>query len=98
MHIETRGGVLALSGPLTVSTLDAAAEARLCAAVTDQAVDMIDLAEVTRADSACVALLLAACRAKHAAGQRLRLQRLPEDVLMLAELYEVGAWIGEQTA
>ena len=87
MNSETRDGTLYLSGDITVKTVTAAAFVgfgRQC-----RLKDIRDLAEVGRADSACVSLLLTALRANGS----LEIRNLPQSVQALAELYEIREWV-----
>ena len=96
MNTERQGETLFLREAVTVSTVTAAQYRFFCDSVADQAVDTLDLSAVSRADSACVALLLAAVRIKKQQQQPLRFVHMPVDLRMLTSLYEVDPWI--QTA
>ena len=95
MNVECNGGVVALQAAVTMATVDAAQYRHFCQAVADSAVHTLDLAAVSRADSACAALLLAAMRIKKAQQQTLKLAHMPADLRMLTALYEIDPWITE---
>ncbi|MCF7529954.1 STAS domain-containing protein [Neisseria lisongii] len=89
MHSEIREGTLFISGDVTVKTLTAAVFARFEQQCRLKTCQSLDLSGVTRADSACVSLLLTARRlSKHP----LRLQHLPESVQALGGLYDINDW------
>lgn len=95
MNVECNGGVVALQAAVTMATVDAAQYRRFCQEMADSTVHTLDLAAVSRADSACVALLLAAMRIKQAQQQTLKLAHMPADLRMLTALYEIDPWITE---
>ncbi|WP_255991694.1 STAS domain-containing protein [Chitinolyticbacter albus] len=78
---------LALTGELTLAT----AAQRLGELAFAGDALTLDLAGVTRVDSAAVALLLAWQRQAHAAGTRLTIAGAPAALLQLAKLYAVDA-------
>lgn len=80
---------LNLSGEISVKTLGKAEYQGFIQAVKLPAIEVLDLAGVSRADSACVALLLAAYKQK----PQIQWQNVPDSVQSLAELYEMGEWI-----
>lgn len=61
--------------------------------VGQTAVKEIDLSQVKRADSAALALLLAAQRRADRAGQPLHVTGAPVNLGVLAQLYGVSDWI-----
>ena len=89
MNSETRDGTLYLSGDITVKTVTAAAFAGFWRQCRLKDIRILDLAEVGRADSACVSLLLTALRANGS----LEIRNLPQSVQALAELYEIREWV-----
>lgn len=89
MNSETRDGTLYLSGDITVKTVTAAAFAGFERQCRLKDIRILDLAEVGRADSACVSLLLTALRANGS----LEIRNLPQSVQALAELYEIREWV-----
>lgn len=81
-------GGYTLAGPLVFATVTALlAEGE--AAFAGQGAIVIDLAGVTRADSAGLALLLEWSLAARAAGREIRYRNLPEEIIALATLSEV---------
>lgn len=89
MNSETCDGTLYLSGDITVKTVTAAAFAGFGRQCRLKDIRILDLAEVGRADSACVSLLLTALRANGS----LEIRNLPQSVQALAELYEIREWV-----
>ena len=87
MDSEIRGGVLYLSGDITVKTVDEAALRRL-RRLLGQKPAKADLSAVGRADSACLCLLLEILR-----GSGGQLRGIPAAVRDLADLYEVREWM-----
>lgn len=92
MNISETQGTVSLSGDVTAAALNQEHCRRLYAAVA-AGVHTVDLHAVARADSACVALLLALRRRR----PQLRFAGLPEDVRKLSALYETDAWIAEES-
>ena len=87
MDSEIRGGVLCLSGDITVKTVDEAALRRLRRLLGQKPAEA-DLSAVGRADSACRCLLLEILR-----GSGGQLRGIPAAVRDLADLYEVREWM-----
>lgn len=85
MNIEQKDKTLFIGGEITVGTLNADGYRRFQTACR-AGIDTLDFAAVTRADSACVSLLLAALRAgiPHSAWRN-----VPPSVTALAQLYEI---------
>lgn len=90
METEVRKNVLLLSGEVTVKTVTAAAYRQFRQAYGQAQVDSLDLSGITRADSACLSLLLATVRQKKT---RPAVRGVPASVASLAELYEIEEWI-----
>ena len=90
MNTEIRNGVVYLSGDITVKTVNAAAYAQFEQQCRADEVNALDLAGVSRADSACVSLLLTALRLKPAG---VAFQGVPASVAALADLYEIKDWV-----
>ncbi|MDO4641925.1 MAG: STAS domain-containing protein [Neisseria sp.] len=90
MKTEIRESVLLLSGEVRVTTVTNAAYRQFRQACENPQVNTIDLSGVTRADSACLSLLLAAVRRKE--GQP-AIRSIPPSVAALAELYDIQEWI-----
>lgn len=80
---------LAPQGELTMRSAAAVLEEGRRLARTGALV--VDLAEVTAADSAALALLLDWLRTARGAGQLLTLRNLPAGLLSLAALYDIEA-------
>lgn len=83
------GDKLRVDGLLTVETTHSSYDSL----VSQGAVKEIDLSQVQRADSAALALLLAAQRRAERAGQPLRVTGAPSNLSVLAQLYGVDDWI-----
>lgn len=92
MHAEIRQHTLYLSKAITMSTVNAKNHAQFCQLVS-QPIDTIDLSNVSEADSACLALLIAALREKQQQKQPLHFSGMPKGLSMLADLYEVSTWV-----
>lgn len=80
---------LSIDGLLTVETTHTSYDLL----ATNGAVKEIDLSQVQRADSAALALLLAAQRRAGQTGQPLRVTGAPSNLAVLAQLYGVSDWI-----
>lgn len=87
--IQAEGVRLSLSGPLTVATVAAVAEAGREQVATGDRV--VDLSGVTHVDSAALALLLSWLRAARAAGRQLSIDQAPAALVSLASLYDVDS-------
>lgn len=87
--IQAEGARLSLSGPLTIATVAAVAEAG-CEQVAG-ADRVIDLSGVTQVDSAALALLLSWMRAAKGAGRQLSIDHAPSALVSLASLYDVDS-------
>lgn len=90
MQMTLDNGRLRLDGEVTVQTLDQAALRRFSAYCRQGGWQVLDLGGVSRADSACLSLLLTA---KRLFSGSLNIEGLPESVQALAELYEIESWI-----
>ncbi|MDO5059595.1 MAG: STAS domain-containing protein [Neisseria sp.] len=88
MNSELKNGTLYLSGDITVKTLNERNAAQ-CRALLGESVHTVDLGGVTRADSACLSLILSLKRQQG----RLKTANLPAAVPALAELYEIREWL-----
>jgi phospholipid transport system transporter-binding protein len=87
--IRREGRRMLLSGPVTLSNV-----ARLLEEGRQhiaEAVETVDLAEVSEMDSALLALLLAWLREAKARGRSLKFANLPEALRTIARLYGVDA-------
>lgn len=89
MHSEIRNQTLFLSGDITVKTVTPPLFRQFEQQCRLKDTAALDLSGVSRADSACVSLLLAALRQ----NSGIRLQNLPESVTKLADLYEIDEWV-----
>lgn len=87
MICELKENMLHLSGEITVKTVNLAMLKQL--EKNCQNVQKIDFSGVTRADSACLSLLLHCLRQKNAPA----IEALPASIQVLADLYEVHEWI-----
>ena len=86
--IEISGERLKVSGPMVIAT---AAELRDAGeAALGNGASLVDLAEVTEADSSAVAVLLAWTRIATERGQGLAIVGVPPGVRSLAALYGVA--------
>jgi phospholipid transport system transporter-binding protein len=86
--IEVAGDRLQVSGPMVIASaaaLKAAGESALSAGAK-----VIDLANVTDADSAAVAVLLAWVRTAQERSQAIAIVHSPESIRSLATLYGVA--------
>lgn len=90
MKSEVRNGILHISGDVTVKTVTSAAYAQFEQQCRLKEIEAIDLSGVSRADSACISLLLTALRLK---PNSISLRGIPDSVNALSELYEIKEWI-----
>lgn len=91
MQIQVQDNCLRVQGAVTVQTLTAANHKQFIQQCQQPQIDTLDLSGVVRADSASIALLLAALRL-HRSGS-LKFIGLPESVADLAQLYEIETWL-----
>lgn len=84
----------AITGELTFASAAAALGAARTALEQGQGAFEIDLAGVTRADSAALALLLELARNARAAGRELRCSGAPEQLRRLAGFFGVTEVLG----
>jgi phospholipid transport system transporter-binding protein len=84
----------AISGELTFASTPAALGAAQAALEQGQGAFEVDLAGVTRADSAALALLLELARNARAAGRELRCSGAPEQLRRLAGFFGVTEVLG----
>jgi phospholipid transport system transporter-binding protein len=89
--ISDRDGVLHVSGSMTVTTASRLLEQGR--QVLLHGSRRIDLSEVSGADSAGLAVLLAWQRWTQQSGQSLQITGLPEGLRSLAELYDVAEFL-----
>ncbi|MCP1660512.1 STAS domain-containing protein [Neisseria perflava] len=90
MNSEPRNGVLYISGEVTVKTVTGSVYAKFEQQCRLNDITAVDFSAVSRADSACVSLLLTALRLK---PQQIELRHIPESVKALAELYDIKDWV-----
>jgi phospholipid transport system transporter-binding protein len=84
----------AITGELTFASTTAALGAARAALGQGQGAFEVDLAGVTRADSAALALLLELARNARAAGRELRCSGAPEQLRRLAGFFGVSEVLG----
>lgn len=84
----------AIAGELTFASAAAALDAARDALKQGQGAFELDLAGVTRADSAALALLLELARNARAAGRELRCSGAPEQLRRLAGFFGVTEVLG----
>lgn len=90
MKLSTQNGILSISGEVTVKTVNESLYRQFEQQCRLKDVHTLDFSQVTRADSACISLLLTALRLQN---KTMNTQQLPESVRALAELYEINHWI-----
>lgn len=90
---RTSATTLAVSGELCFGNAAAALEA-LQKALSDQAVEVIDLAAVSRSDSAGLSCVLAAVAERRRQGQALPVRHIPEGMHALAMVCAVDHLLG----
>jgi phospholipid transport system transporter-binding protein len=86
--IRIDGERLRVTGPMLIASATELKSAGV-AALTEP-VDLIDLSEVTEADSSAVAVLLAWVRASQEKGRTFSIINSPESIRSLAALYGVA--------
>ena len=91
MQICVQNDTLQIKGAVTVQTLTASKHQHFVQQCQQSHIQCIDLSGVVRADSACIALLLAALRQRNSGS--LKMIGLPESVMALAKLYEIENWL-----
>lgn len=90
MQTKLDNDTLYLSGSITTKTLTAAAFEQFRKQCRSAQPSTIDLGGITRADSACVSLLLEAARQTDRAPH---IRNIPDSVRTLTELYEIKDWL-----
>lgn len=91
MSVELRDGGLAVSGPVTLQTVQGLV-ARGDSLVS-QGAARVDLAGVQEVDSAVLAMLLHWTRAARSAGRDLAVTGVPASVRSLARLYDLESLV-----
>jgi phospholipid transport system transporter-binding protein len=94
--IRVEGERLYVSGPATLAT--AARLLEEARAPLAGGVRAVDLGEVTELDSSLLAVLFAWMREARERGQGLELQRVPQDLTSLAQLYGVAELLPQAAA
>jgi len=84
---------LAVTGELSFDTATAALQA-IQSALSDARIERLDLARVTRSDSAGLACVLAAVAAASQRGHALEVESMPAGMRALAQVCEVDRLIG----
>jgi len=90
-------GRAALAGALNIATVGRLLP-RGVASITSKQISNIDLAAVSGADSAGLALLIEWLSVAKAAGQPLRYENVPEQLLQLARLSDVESLLTGKSA
>lgn len=98
MFLQTQDGVLSLQGALTMANVNEAQFRLFVDAVAEPSVHTVDLTALQRADSACVAWLLAALRTKKHQQRPIRFVGMSSDLRLLTSLYDIDGWIEESEA
>ena len=88
MQSEIRDNIVYVAGEVSVQTVNQAALAQFAQQCRQPEIHAIDLSQITRADSACLCLLLEILR-----GSGGQLRGIPAAVRDLADLYEVREWM-----
>lgn len=89
--IRDDGTRLALFGPLTLATVACLIEEG--GRYVNLGDRVIDLSGTTRVDSAALALLLSWARAAKAAGRKMSIEHAPPELISLAAVYDVEAFL-----
>lgn len=93
MHIEIRGNTLCLSETVTMATFREHDYQNFYQCLQTKQISQIDVSGLTEADSACVALLIAARRFASHQAMTLSFTGIPEGLTMLMDLYGVENWM-----
>lgn len=91
MQSEIRDNTAYVQGEVSVQTVNQAALAQFARQCGQPEIHAIDCSQITRADSACLSLLLTALRQREQGS--LKIHNLPPSVRDLAQLYEIEEWI-----
>ena len=91
MQSEIRENIVYVAGEVSVQTINQAALAQFTQQCRQPEIHATDLSQITRADSACLSLLLTALRQKTQGS--LKIHNPPASVRDLAQLYEIEEWI-----
>lgn len=91
MQSEIRDNIVYVQSEVSVQTVDKTTLAQFAQQCGQPEVHAIDCSQITRADSACLSLLLTALRQREQGS--LKIHNLPPSVRDLAQLYEIEEWI-----
>ena len=91
MQSEIRDNTVYVQGEVSVQTVNRAALAQFAQQCRQPEIHAIDLSQISRADSACLSLLLTDLRQRTQGS--LKIHNLPPSVRDLAQLYEIEEWI-----
>ncbi len=91
MQSEIRDNIVYVAGEVSVQTVDKTTLAQFVQQCGQPEIHAIDCSQITRADSACLSLLLTALRQREQGS--LKIHNLPPSVRDLAQLYEIEEWI-----
>ena len=91
MQSEIRDNIVYVQGEVSVQTVDKTTLAQFARQCGQSEIHAIDCSQITRADSACLSLLLTALRQREQGS--LKIHNLPPSVRDLAQLYEIEEWI-----
>ena len=91
MQSEIRDNTVYVQGEVSVQTVDKTTLAQFAQQCGQPEIHAIDCSQITRADSACLSLLLTALRQREQGS--LKIHNLPPSVRDLAQLYEIEEWI-----
>ena len=91
MQSEIRDNIVDVQGEVGEQTVDKTKLAQFARKCGQPQIHAIDCSQITRADSACLSLLLTALRQREQGS--LKIHNLPPSVRDLAQLYEIEEWI-----
>lgn len=91
MQSAIRDNIVYVQGEVSVQTVDKTTLAQFTQQCGQPEIHAIDCSQITRADSACLSLLLTALRQREQGS--LKIHNLPPSVRDLAQLYEIEEWI-----
>lgn len=93
MRIEVKEQTLFIDDQVIMSSVSSSDYEQFCHQLQTQKINEIDLSRVVEADSACVALLVAAKRIASHHAFKVRVTGVPKGLSMLMTLYGVEEWI-----
>ena len=91
MQSAIRDNIVYVQGEVSVQTVDKTTLAQFVQQCGQPEIHAMDCSQITRADSACLSLLLTALRQREQGS--LKIHNLPPSVRDLAQLYEIEEWI-----